>query len=103
MSSRIDELRAKFKNSKSFDYMSWDIWFKQEVPSMQIRDFLRIESALMHSFDLFSQLDSIEDDVVFENLIGSTHTKADSLISEISDIDKQLEKQVGKDLIDEYL
>jgi len=100
MSSRIDELRAKFKNSKSFDYMSW---FKQEVPSMQIRDFLRIESALMHSFDLFSQLDSIEDDVVFENLIGSTHTKADSLISEISDIDKQLEKQIGKDLIDEYL
>ena len=98
-----DELREKYFNHVSRNYISFETFFKNEVEDKKIRDYMRIEAAYLKAMDIFSHLDSIEDDEVFEEFIGSSHDKADSLTSELGDADRGLAKVLGKETIDAYL
>ena len=98
-----DELREKYLSHVSRNYINWDTFFKNEVDDKRIRDYLRIEAAYLKAMDIFSLVDSIEDDEIFDKFIGSTHDKADSLTFELSDADKGLAKVIGKETIDAYL
>ena len=98
-----DELRDKYLSHVSRNYINWDTFFKNEVDDKRIRDYLRIEAAYLKAMDIFSLVDSIEDDKIFDEFIGSTHDKADSLTFELSDADRGLAKVIGKETIDAYL
>ena len=98
-----DELRDKYFNHVSRNYISWDTFFKNEVDDKRMRDYLRVEAAYIKAMDIFSLVDSIEDDEFFEEFIGSTHDKADSLTTELGDADRGLTELIGKETIDAYL
>ena len=98
-----DELREKYLSHVSRNYISWDTFFKNEVDDKRMRDYLRVEAAYIKAMDIFSLVDSIEDDEFFEEFIGSTHDKADSLTTELGDADRGLTELIGKETIDAYL
>jgi len=98
-----DELREKYLSHVSRNYINWDTFFKNEVEDKKIRDYLRVEAAYLKAMDIFSLVDSIESDEFFDEFIGSTHDKADSLTSELGDADRSLAKIIGKETIDAYL
>jgi len=98
-----DELREKYFNHVSRNYISFETFFKNEVEDKQIRDYMRIEAAYLKIMDVFSHLDSIEDNELFDELIGSSHVKADELSSELGDADRTLANQIGKELLNARL
>ena len=98
-----EDIKAKYWKSISRNYIDFETFFKNEVPSKEVRDYLRVEAAYLNIMDVFSYLDNIEDDDMFDELIASTHEKADELSRELSDADGRLSKIIGKEIIDEYL
>ena len=98
-----DELREKYFNHVSRNYISFETFFKNEVEDKRIRDYMRIEAAYLKIMDVFSYLDAIEDDEIFKELIGSSHDKADELSNELGDADRTLADQIGKDIINAHL
>jgi len=98
-----EELRDNFLKSVQRNYIDFETFFKNEVPNKEIRDYLRVEAAFLSIIDAFSCLDSIEDDDMFDELIGSSHEKADELSRELGDADRTLVKLIGKEIIDEHL
>lgn len=98
-----EELRDKYFKHVQRNYLDFETFFKNEVPNKEVRDYMRVEAAYLSIMDVFSYLDSIEDDDLFDELIASTHEKADELSRELGDADRTLVKLIGKEIIDEHL
>ena len=95
--------KEQYGKSKSRAYMSFENWFKQEVPDEVMRDYMRIEEAFFTACELFSLVDQIENDNIFEDLIGSTHDKADEISRELRDAETKLSQAIAKGMLNAYL
>jgi len=98
-----EELRDKYFKHVQRNYIDFETFFKNEVPNKEVRDYMRVEAAYLSIMDVFGYLDRIEDDDMFDELIASTHEKADKLTHELGDADRTLVKLIGKEIIDEHL